>query len=107
MPVKRCSTCKETKPLSAFARLEGGPMGLQFQCRACKSEYNKRYQIKLLARRMAEWCPVAALCHGLAIVAGLDPAKSLTDYATDCHYWPANAAECPIRQAMEGQGDER
>lgn len=39
---KRCSTCKEEKPLDAFNKDRTQPSGLNYQCRACRADVNKR-----------------------------------------------------------------
>ena len=39
--MKKCSACKQTQPLDAFAVHRGAKDGLQHRCRACSSEYNK------------------------------------------------------------------
>jgi hypothetical protein len=40
--LKRCTVCKEFKPVNEFAQCSGGsPQG---PCKPCKAEYNKRYR---------------------------------------------------------------
>lgn len=46
METKRCSRCKETKPIEAFARWRTptNPEGRQGECRQCRSERNRAYR---------------------------------------------------------------
>lgn len=37
---KKCSKCRETKPAEMFSRHKRNRDGLQFQCKACISDYN-------------------------------------------------------------------
>jgi hypothetical protein len=37
---KRCSTCREIKPLEDFNRLKKAPDGRQFNCRECNKAYH-------------------------------------------------------------------
>jgi hypothetical protein len=46
---KRCSTCRELKPLSEFNRYRKAPDGHQWSCREC----NRRYHYANLDRHMA------------------------------------------------------
>jgi hypothetical protein len=51
---KRCSTCREHKPLDAFNRLTRSPDGRQWNCRACNAEWhadNKERHNALIHRR--------------------------------------------------------
>ena len=42
MEVKRCSTCKEDKPLSAFGNNKTRKDGKELYCRTCKSYHNRK-----------------------------------------------------------------
>lgn len=46
MESKRCSRCKEVKPIEAFARqrTKNNPEGRQGECRQCRSERNAAYR---------------------------------------------------------------
>lgn len=46
MESKRCSRCKEVKPIEAFARqrTKSNPEGRQGECRQCRSERNAAYR---------------------------------------------------------------
>lgn len=39
-PTKRCSTCREVKPLGAFNRLKKAKDGRQYNCRDCNKQYH-------------------------------------------------------------------
>lgn len=43
MDTKRCSTCKEDKPLSEFNKKTASEDGLQELCRSCNSDRSKKY----------------------------------------------------------------
>ena len=58
MQRKVCSTCKETKPLSAFGRDRKNKDGLKSQCKACKNSGNReQYKADLeeSRNRRREW----------------------------------------------------
>jgi hypothetical protein len=40
---KRCSKCREDKPVTAFCKCSRAPDGLNWYCRSCDSEIKKRY----------------------------------------------------------------
>lgn len=42
MSLKRCSTCKEEKPVDQFSKDRTQPSGLNYQCKACRAIINKR-----------------------------------------------------------------
>jgi len=42
---KKCSTCQEVLPVSAFASNRSRPDGLQANCRECAAEYHRRRQV--------------------------------------------------------------
>lgn len=44
MQTKRCSMCKETKPVSEFCKSRSHKDGLYSSCKACKSERDRRYR---------------------------------------------------------------
>ena len=44
MITKRCSKCKEIKPLSEFSTDRSRKDGLQFHCKKCYSQYSKQYR---------------------------------------------------------------
>lgn len=50
-PLKRCSTCKSEKPLSAFTKKKRFADGLDKECRCCKSKYIKQYYQRTIERR--------------------------------------------------------
>ena len=41
---KRCSHCKEIKPLSEFYKNRNGKDGLHLQCKTCKKQYMQQYR---------------------------------------------------------------
>lgn len=43
MTSKTCSKCKETKPVSEFNKNRSKKGGLAYECKACVSEYSRRY----------------------------------------------------------------
>lgn len=44
MKTKRCSACKETKPVSEFCKRRDSKDGLNASCKPCKSEKDRRYR---------------------------------------------------------------
>jgi hypothetical protein len=48
--LKRCSACKEYKPLSCFGFMQRYRDGLNYQCRNCASVYNTKYRLNHYAR---------------------------------------------------------
>lgn len=46
METKKCSNCKEEKPLSEFSKKSSTKDGLHYRCKPCLSEYSKRYNKK-------------------------------------------------------------
>jgi hypothetical protein len=56
--VKRCCTCRQTKPLTEFNRLRKARDGLQYSCRECNKAYHyahwERHMAQIKARRDAE-----------------------------------------------------
>lgn len=44
---KRCSHCKEIKPIKDFTKLHNGKLGCHNQCKICKSEWAKSDKAKL------------------------------------------------------------
>lgn len=44
MKTKRCSGCKETKPVSEFNKDRNRKDGLAHSCRECRREYRRRYR---------------------------------------------------------------
>ncbi len=44
--VKRCTECLEWQPFSAFARDNGGLLGLRSKCRSCTTKYRKNWESK-------------------------------------------------------------
>jgi len=53
MKTKRCSTCKEIKPLSEFAKRASNSDGKQRVCKACSAIYQREYYKKHGDRRAA------------------------------------------------------
>jgi hypothetical protein len=51
---KRCSTCKETKPVTEFVRNRYRPDGLQNSCKVCTREHNRRNREKYPEKKLAE-----------------------------------------------------
>lgn len=43
MKTKRCSGCKETKPVSEFSKKRSAKDGLNSHCKNCRSEKSRRY----------------------------------------------------------------
>lgn len=43
-PTKRCSTCREVKPLDEYHLDRQDPSGRQRQCRTCKRDANRRWR---------------------------------------------------------------
>jgi len=41
---KRCTKCGEVKPLDAFNRHQGKPLGRRSRCRACQREYDRAWR---------------------------------------------------------------
>ena len=50
-PLKRCTKCSETKPLSAFSLYKGSP---RRQCRSCMQVYNRAYYERNTNKAKAE-----------------------------------------------------
>lgn len=42
--IKRCTKCKETKPLSKFSKRSNRPCGYQSECKSCRLEYQRKYR---------------------------------------------------------------
>lgn len=42
---KKCTRCREIKPVAAFAKTAKAKDGLQYYCRICQSEYYKAWRI--------------------------------------------------------------
>ena len=41
---KTCNTCRETRPISSFSKDRAKADGLQYQCKLCAKERNRRYR---------------------------------------------------------------
>ena len=50
----RCSKCKQEKPTTEFYRERSLKRGFAYQCKVCKTEYNKKYFEKNRVRRLAQ-----------------------------------------------------
>ena len=44
--MKQCNTCKQKKPLTEFYKCSHNNDGLYYQCKVCKSEYDKQRHAK-------------------------------------------------------------
>lgn len=44
MPSKKCSKCGEEKPFSEFSKDRSKKDGLQYPCKACNQEYQRKYR---------------------------------------------------------------
>jgi hypothetical protein len=44
---KKCRRCKEVKPLAEFNRQQRTPDGLNYYCRQCQSEWNRKWAAEL------------------------------------------------------------
>ena len=44
--MKKCSTCKEFKPITQFQRDNRAPDGKMYCCRECNNKYSKQYKKK-------------------------------------------------------------
>lgn len=51
--MKKCPTCKETKPYSDFSKNKGKKDGFSCHCRGCKKEYQARWYRKNSTRHKA------------------------------------------------------
>lgn len=49
---KRCTTCNVDKPLDSFCRNHRHKDGLNYRCKQCSREYDKRYNVDNRQRRM-------------------------------------------------------
>lgn len=53
--LKKCSKCKVEKPCSEFYKNKSTTDGLNYQCKECKLEYNKKNIDKIRERAKAAW----------------------------------------------------
>lgn len=65
--LRRCSKCREEKPLSAFSRNYTHPSGYQTACKHCQYDhqraYRQRVKERFLAGRSSEAPPTASVLH--------------------------------------------
>lgn len=47
--MKRCSTCREVKPVADFSKNRAQPDGLHNECKACNAEYAARNSARIAA----------------------------------------------------------
>jgi len=56
MKKKRCSECREIKPLSEFHRNRANPDGREGKCKVCRAEHNHTYRrLPEVRERNSEW----------------------------------------------------
>lgn len=60
-----CSQCRELKPLEAFGKYKYGRNGYRAYCKACRSEYDRRYRQENKATVKAKNARRRALKRGL------------------------------------------
>jgi hypothetical protein len=44
-PLKRCSSCKQLKPLCEFNNYKASPDGKDYRCRECAKEHSRLYRV--------------------------------------------------------------
>lgn len=89
MKTRRCSTCREVKPLSEYNRMRRDALGRQRDCRACQ---HKRYARKrkpqvIKDKSGEEWRDVLGY-KGLYQVSNLGRVKSLERFDSLGRCWP-------------------
>jgi hypothetical protein len=90
---KRCSTCKQDKPLEAFNRLTKAPDGRQYSCRECNRRYHEtnkqrhNAQIRERSRRLRseirEWIRGYLSTHPCVDCGETDPVVLEFDHLRD------------------------
>jgi hypothetical protein len=54
MTVRKCSTCKQTKPLDAFSTNPSTPTGISYRCKVCKAKAEQERRKGIPAEDKAE-----------------------------------------------------
>ena len=61
--MKKCSGCKQVKPLDSFGALSTSNDGLHYYCRECKSESNKRHHSIGAVSLALRWRHIMGRCY--------------------------------------------
>ena len=84
---KRCTRCRDLKPLEEFSRHNKAPDGRQWMCKVCFAAYQRERKTRRVERPQAEAIYLKVLDDHIRIGVPMDSARAAAIGAVRKHAW--------------------